>query len=94
MSILKKLKTLSKGGVKPVLDGVHYFKHADSEVEARALERARVCRGCDFFVDEPLEMFRIRDERLPVLSGKMCGECGCVLSYKLRQNEGLCSKLS
>ncbi len=52
-----------------------------------AKQRAeRYCNGCEFNISEPIESLRVKDKRVPALSGRTCKECGCVLSYKLRQN--------
>lgn len=48
------------------------------------------CKGCVFNVKEPIEDMRVKDATIPELSGRMCGDCGCVLSYKIRQSVKKC----
>ena len=48
------------------------------------------CKGCIFNEAEPIEDMKVRDSAIPQLSGRMCGDCGCVLSYKIRQSVKKC----
>ncbi len=48
------------------------------------------CRTCEFNIKEPIEEMRVKDSIIPDLSGKQCGLCGCVLSYKIRQSIKKC----
>lgn len=48
------------------------------------------CKGCEFNIKEPIEDMRLKDSIIPELSDRMCGYCGCVLSYKIRQSVKKC----
>lgn len=58
-------------------------------------ERARErfenhCKGCEFNMTERIPEMRVQDSIIPELSNRMCGLCGCVLSYKIRQSVKKC----
>lgn len=76
-----------KRDLKAIISGMTNFfvgsKKAD-EVAKDRLENS--CSGCEFFKTDPIESERVEDKRIPQLSGKICGACGCTLSYKLRQS--------
>jgi len=91
-SISKKIKSLLDNGLEPLEEGVLNFNNPIPEIELLALERSKSCEECVFFVDEPISFLRIEDKRLPLLSNKMCDDCGCTLSYKLRQSKTKCDK--
>lgn len=90
MSVFKKIKSLAKNGIKPVQQGIENFNNIDPKVEAQAISRSKICNGCENYVDEPVDFLSVKEERIPVLSEKMCNECGCALSYLLRQNIKIC----
>lgn len=48
------------------------------------------CKGCEFNVKEPIESMRVKDFAIPGISDRMCGLCGCILSYKIRQSVKKC----
>ena len=48
------------------------------------------CKGCIYNVKEPIESMRLTDKDITELSGRSCGLCGCVLSYKTRQSVKKC----
>lgn len=75
--------------VKAAISGMtnFYFGHK-SQLAKERLEN--FCKGCDFNMKEPVEDMRVKDNSIPELSGRMCGNCGCVLSYKLRQSIKKC----
>lgn len=89
-SVLKKANTIAHVGLEPYQVGMHNFRNPVLCVELRAEQRAKVCAGCPMFVIEPIEELRVVDERIPILSNKMCDECGCELSYKTRQSIEVC----
>jgi len=91
-SFKKKIVTLMNVGVDPLMEGMHNFKHYDIDIELLAMDRAKECIGCEMFIDEPIDFLRVIDKNIPELSNKMCDECGCTLSYKLRQSISKCSK--
>lgn len=84
MNIEKRLSNVS---VKAVTKGVYNFntnnKKAIETAEKRLLEN---CLSCIHFVEEPIDVLKVNDKLIPLLTGKMCGDCGCTLSYKLRQS--------
>lgn len=89
-----KIKTILTDGLDPYRMGRDNFKKKLPKVEELAKERAEVCRGCPYFKEEPIPMFRVTDNLIPELSGMMCGECGCELPYKTRQSISVCPKWS
>lgn len=91
-SLLSKVKTISHVGLKPYEVGKHNFYYTDDEVESLAKERLKTCSGCPFFVDEPIDFLRVKDEKIPELSNKICSGCGCTLPYKIRQSIQPCDK--
>lgn len=91
-SFKKKVSTIIKKGIDPVKTGVYNFKHPDLKTEQLAIERKNTCINCPFYVDEPIDFFKIKDSRIEELSNKMCDECGCTLSYKLRQSIEKCER--
>lgn len=95
-SFKKKIVSLlnEENSILALKEGMHNFnlKEPDFDVELLALERTETCLKCPYFVDEPIEFLKIKDERIKELSGKMCDECGCVSSYKLRQSQIKCVK--
>ena len=90
MSIFKKIKSVLKDGVEPIDEGTENFQNGS--MEETAIERAKVCAGCESRVKEPIPMFRVKDAKIPLLSERMCENCGCPLSYLLRQNIKICKK--
>lgn len=87
MNIAKKLAKLDAGALA---EGMKNYHKPDKEVDKLAEERAETCKGCDYLEDEPISFLRVKDERIPAMSGKMCGDCGCILPYKLRQSKKIC----
>lgn len=90
--IKKAVRTIIESGINPFIEGKKNFESQSEEVEELARKRLQTCLRCDHFKDEPIEMFKVKDENLPEASGKYCEECGCVLSYKLRQSIQPCKK--
>ena len=90
--INKAVKTIIKSGIDPFLDGKKNFENQSEEMEALARKRLQTCLECVHFKDEPIEVFKVNDENLPEASGKYCEDCGCVLSFKLRQSIEPCAK--
>ena len=80
-SVIKDLKAVASGmsnfyfGLKTDLAKQRFEDH---------------CKGCVFNIQEPIPDMRVTDEKIPELSGRMCGNCGCVLSYKIRQSIKKC----
>lgn len=92
MSLFKKIKSVAKNGIKPIQEGKNNFINPKPLIEQNALKRAEKCLECKNYSDEPIDMFKVVDERVPELSKKMCDGCGCPLSYLLRQNIKICKK--
>lgn len=91
-SFLKKVKTITKHGVKPIVQGEKNYRLNDIDIELKALERSEICNDCIEFVKEPIEPFKVKDERIKKLSKMMCSDCGCASPYLLRQDLKVCSK--
>ncbi|WP_295676122.1 hypothetical protein [uncultured Empedobacter sp.] len=88
-SLLIKAKNLNPTAL---IDGVTNFNNPSEEIEELSKIRTQTCVTCPYFVDEEIKMLQISDSLQPQLSGKKCGECGCILSYKTRQLIDKCSK--
>lgn len=91
-SFKKKVVSLLQNGIEPLEIGVYNFKHFDIDIEFLAIDRSKECVGCEMFVDEPIDFLKVMDKNIPELSNKMCNECACTLSYKLRQSKTKCIK--
>ncbi len=91
-SIFKKIKSLTKNGLEPLEEGLANYKLNIPRIENKAQQRSLECIGCKSFVIEPIDLFKIEDERLPELSDRMCDECGCASPYLLRQDVKICKK--
>lgn len=87
-----KSLTLLEDGIEPFLEGKFNFENTNIDIELLAIERKNICLGCEFFENEPLESCQIKDKNIPELTNKMCGDCFCILSYKLRQSKTKCIK--
>lgn len=87
-----KVDTLIEVGEKPFFEGKFNFENENVDIELLASERKEKCLTCNDFEDEPIESLRVKDENIPELSNKMCGDCFCVLPYKLRQSIVKCPK--
>lgn len=85
-SILKKLKSITTTGGAGLVESL-----TSSNVPSDVIhERTGTCIGCPHFVDEPIEMLRYTDNENSALNGKICNECGCIISLKIRQNSEIC----
>lgn len=91
-SFKKKIVSLLSNGLDPLEIGIRNFKNIDIDIELLAIDRTKECLMCDDFVDEPIDFLKVEDKNIPELSNKMCDECGCTLSYKLRQSKTKCKK--
>lgn len=89
-SAIGKAKTLSNVGLEPFEIGKNNFDNPSKEVEELAIKRAAICVGCPLMKIEPIESFRVKDERIPELSNMMCGDCFCELPLKTRQSISIC----
>lgn len=78
---------------KAVAVGITNFKTNNKKAYELAKKRFDLnCQNCNFSIEEPIPELRVEDKQIPELSGKTCGECGCILSYKLRQSVKKCSR--
>lgn len=91
-SFKKKIVSLISNGIEPLQEGMNNFNNPIKEIELLAEERKNVCVGCKFYVEEPISFLKVMDDCIPELSEMMCDECGCTLSYKLRQSQTKCKK--
>lgn len=85
-SFKKKISSLIKNGIDPLTVGIYNFKNTDFDIELLAMERSMICENCVYFKIEPIYFLKVIDKNIPRLTDKMCDECGCTLSYKLRQS--------
>lgn len=92
MSIKGKISTISKKGIKPILEGIKNKILPNPEVEIRAVKRAEVCIGCPRMVEEPIDNLKVTDRKIPEVSKKMCDDCWCSIPLKIRQNKDVCKK--
>lgn len=91
MRAKKIVKGLAKG-LDPFKEGRNNFKRPNEETEALAKERIKTCVNCVHYEDETVDLFKVNDKRIPEATEKYCGDCGCILSYKIRQNIETCDK--
>lgn len=91
-SILKKGVSIIDNGIEPYEAGKYNFENPSLHFEQLAKKRTFVCISCPMFIDEPVDFLQVEDKRIPELSKKMCNDCGCTLSYKLRQDLKKCIK--
>lgn len=89
-SFSKKIKSIAKNGLEPVREGIDNFLSPTIKTEKKALERLEKCLRCPFFKEEPINFLKVEDNLTPKASGKMCDDCGCTISYKIRQSSILC----
>ena len=87
---LKKVVSIIENGLDGIEEGVNNFNIPKIEVETLAEERALTCIGCPKYQVEPIGFFKVVDIRIPELSEMFCEDCGCTLSYKLRQSINKC----
>jgi hypothetical protein len=87
-----KTLTIIQDGVEPFLEGKFNFENKNLDIELLASERKEICLTCDYYEEEPIESCQVTDKNIPELTNKMCGDCFCILSYKLRQSKIKCSK--
>ena len=78
--------------LKPIYIGMLNFWTDNKKAEIKAKERLQTCKECEFFVEEKNDLLKVNDSKIPYLTNKQCGECGCVLSFKLRQSIKKCNK--
>lgn len=88
---MEKIKSIIKKAVNLNLSAYEEgeYNYRNGLMEEEALQRAQICKGCDKAELEPIEELRVQDT-IQEISGKMCGACGCTLSYLLRQNQKHC----
>lgn len=89
-SFVKKVTSIIDKGMEGILEGKENFNNPKIEVETLAEARAMTCVSCVNYKEEPIELFRVTDIRIPELSEMFCDDCGCELPYKLRQSITKC----
>lgn len=87
---MNQIRRIAKAVTKidKVIEGEQNFENGINDDLAK--RRAVICVTCPHFKDEPIQFLRTDDEAVPELSGKMCDECGCVESFKLRVTNEKC----
>ncbi|MEJ8604635.1 hypothetical protein JSO60_06675 [Riemerella anatipestifer] len=79
--------------LKAVAVGMTNFHLGIKSATKTAEERyTNHCSKCEYNQEEKVSTMVVIDEKIPQLSKRYCGLCGCVLSYKLRQNIKPCEK--
>lgn len=91
-SVKGKISTLIEVGEEPFFEGKFNFENENIDIELLASERKEICLSCNDYEDEPIESCQVTDKNIPELTNKMCGDCFCILSYKLRQSIIKCKK--
>lgn len=92
---IKDLKTrlCENPELRPIYIGMLNYFCNSKEANKLALSRyENSCKGCEFFIEEKNELLRFEDNQIPELSNKMCNDCGCNISFKLRQSIKKCSR--
>ncbi len=89
--LVKKLESLTSNpaSLEALASGVYHYKFKNADIEKLKDERAKICAGCRYRVDDDFEPIQDDDERI---SGKMCGSCFCSLPYLLRQTKKGCKE--
>lgn len=77
--------------IRAINKGIRNFRKPKKEVEEKARQRLEKMKKCPNFQKEKISFLRVNDKRIPGLSGMCCKECGCVMSYKARQDEEKCA---
>jgi len=100
MNLLEGIKRIQKNineetdpsvikDLKAVMSGMSNFYFGLNKDLARKRFEDH-CKNCIFNIEEPIPDMKVKDNDIPELSGRMCGNCGCVLSYKIRQSVKKC----
>ena len=104
MEIIAKIKRLSESlkseenpdvvlTTKAALFGMTNFYFRNKKSKDSALQKyENFCLNCEHNLIDPIKEMRVFDFDIPQMTNKMCGDCGCVLSYKTRQNIKPCKK--
>ena len=71
-------------------EGMDNFEYPNPKIEMLAKERMEKVASCKHFKDEPIKQLRVNDVLIPEASGKYCDNCGCIISYKIRQSIEKC----
>lgn len=102
MEIKESIKRLSKSlegeenkGVvtttKAIIVGMTNFYFSLKNERAKRIYND-FCKDCEDNIVDHVEEMHVEDKVIPMLSKRMCGDCGCVLSFKVRQNIKPCRK--
>lgn len=92
MRVKKIVESVKKSGIDPFKEGRKNFLRPKQEIEKLAKQRIEICKACDDFEDETVDLFKVKDKRIPEATEKYCGDCGCIISYKIRQSVEPCKK--
>ena len=91
-SIIKKACSVIKNGIEPIEEGMRNFNNPCKEAERLARQRIATCTQCPHYKIEPVSFLRVEDERIPQAGSRYCSDCGCTLSYKIRQSQTICKQ--
>jgi len=72
-----------------IISGFKNYAFLNKEIEALAIERAKICSICPAAVETMLKQI-LPDDTIKEISGLKCADCGCVLSAKVRQQIDSC----
>jgi hypothetical protein len=98
MNIFEKLNDIKKRINESPSNKAIYFgmlNYYTSSKKALQLAKKRYfdsCMNCEHFVKEENELLQVEDKLFDKLTNRKCNDCGCVASFKLRQNEIKCNK--
>lgn len=76
---------------KAIIVGMTNFYFNKKNSEAFEIYQ-KYCINCEHNSIDPVESMQVEDTEVPELSKRMCKDCGCVLSFKTRQNIKPCQK--
>lgn len=91
---MNTVKRFAKGFTKldRYLEGENNLEKGIND-DLASVRHLKACNEtCRSFKDEKIDFLKVDDEAVSGLSGKMCEECGCVLSYKLRLTKEKCPR--
>lgn len=77
--------------IKAINEGIKNFKKNDKKINDLARERYESCK-CGYLPSKIIQATIPEDKAIPEISKKLCEECNCVLSFKLRQGIEKCKK--
>lgn len=85
-----RFKQNTKGRVQDIVDGFSYLVVKDSEVEKKAIERAKICGSCPHAKYNNKINTVVVGETIHQIKGMYCDRCGCSLAGKVRGENEYC----